>query len=298
MVSSIVPVSLALLTASQKRKLGRPSGRSVVPKQSIHGASLIRELWHRWLLAEHPPQTGGMERPGDRHFWHLEGVGSPAARHPWGPRRGAVGGQAPTRCGEGGGWRAGEGDAGPMHHCRDPRRTEGQTGACTWTWGPRRRVPSVPPPAPRRSFEMLAGRAPGRAPPPSPGDPLPPPVLLASPPPPPPPRFRISLHSENQRRHRAEDERRNHGQACGSLVRGLRAGPPPHSPTCTPAPTSTLPYPTGGCGWSRNVATRARGPRLARTLGGDGANPARGGGLLSAWSGIRLTRRMSLCLWG
>ena len=99
------------------------------------------------------------ERPGDRHFWHLEGMGSPAARHPWGPRRGntgAVGGQAPTRCGERGGWRAGEGDAGPMRPRRDPGRAEGQTGVCTWTWGQRHRVPSEDTRALRR-FEMLTG---------------------------------------------------------------------------------------------------------------------------------------------
>ena len=51
MVSSAVPVSLAFLTASKKRKAGRPSGTSVVPKQSFHGASLIRELRPRWRVA-------------------------------------------------------------------------------------------------------------------------------------------------------------------------------------------------------------------------------------------------------
>ena len=175
--------------------------------------------------SQSPPQTGGMEmhvcpqRPDDRHFWHREGMGSSPRGN-----TGAVGGQSPTRCRDRGGRRAGEKDAGPMHP-RGIRASGKADGARAPGLG--RETPGAicpPIPAPLRSFEMLTRPAPGRAPPPSPGDPL---ISPHHPRPPPPPRFQIAGEGVARKmREGTTDKPAGHG-------RGLRPGPPPHSPTST-----------------------------------------------------------------
>ena len=85
---------------------------------------------------------------------------------------GAVGGQSPTRCGDRGGRRAGGKDAGPMRPrgIRASGRADGARAPGLGRETPGAICPPIP--APLRSFEMLTRPAPGRAPPPSPGDPL------------------------------------------------------------------------------------------------------------------------------